>query len=119
MRADFLNKVTSNLQGSGRLKTAHREMWVKSLDHPKVKAQLKANAKTAYVAQQAQIKPSKWAVGINLAFNAAAAGKYPRMQILFTYAPATDSGVVIDREVESRCSERKANLPSQSVIRNI
>ena len=74
MKADFLARVEQSLAGGTNARAAQRDYWVKSLEQPKVKAQLKLSAKTAYASQQASQKPGAWSSRISNSFNAVAAG---------------------------------------------
>ena len=73
MKADFLARVDQNIVGGTNARAVQRDYWVKSLEQPKVKAQLKASAKAAYTSQQASQKPSAWGTRISNSFNAVAA----------------------------------------------
>jgi hypothetical protein len=74
MKADFLANVEARLTGNPNQRAIQRDVWVKSLEQPKVKAQLKASAKATYHSQQASQQPSKWGSVVSNSFNLAAAG---------------------------------------------
>ena len=74
MKADFLARVEQGLVGGTNVRAAQRDFWVKSLEQPKVAAQLRQSAKATYLSQQASQKPSTWGTRISNSFNAVAAG---------------------------------------------
>ena len=74
MKADFLARIEQSLVGGTNTRAAYRDYWVKSLEQPKVAAQLRQSAKATYISQQASQKPSTWGTRITNSFNAVAAG---------------------------------------------
>jgi hypothetical protein len=74
MRTDFLARLDTELTGSSNIKSAKKELWIRSIDHAKVKTQMKQSAKVVYEAQLASKEPSKWGTRVNNAMNAVTAG---------------------------------------------